>query len=973
MTTAPRPHADSAATPRGRLGTVVLTKGDVSGPSAGTPSVPDETDDDRNTRPLDQSDVVTGGRDPVGALLTRGHEVGRYVIVDRLGAGGMGVVYRAFDPDLDRSIALKLVAIAAGERADDERSRLLREAQAMARLAHPNVIPVFDVGVAGSLVFVAMELVDGTTLAKWCEANHSTAEVLAAFAQAGAGLAAAHRAGLVHRDFKPDNVMRGNDGRVRVLDFGLARATGAKPEHEPTEEIRAVSGRSSSDRLGGVGSSLDQALTADGAVMGTPRYMSPEQHLGLPARAASDQFSFCVALWEALYGERPFAGETFASLSLSVLQGKLREPPAGTRVPAHIHAALVKGLAVDDVRRHASMDELLAALARDPAAQRRRVLALVGGGAAVLGVGAWIGTMVDRDEAAPVVAPCTGAQELADAVWNDARKAELAAVFEAAPQHYARSVWQTLAPMIDARVADWTVARTEACAATRIAGEQSEALMDLRIACLDRRQAELDALLRALGDANESAIERAIDAVRRLPELERCADPDWLGDPAPLPDDPEQRAAIEAAQARLVEVGALASLGRYAHARLLLGPVLLEALAYDHPPLSAAALTWDGELAGDTGGVEAARRAWEHGFAAAMLAGDAALQAELATKLAHQIGNVQADRKTGESWLAIGRAIVRRQGGDERRSAELDSSEGAILVAVGQYEAGITAHQRALARLVELEPDGLSVARVLDDIGAAQVQLGRLDEAVANHLRAIEIRVRVYGPKHPVVAASERELGVSLSLAGRIDEAKAPLERALAIHREARGETNVQVAAVLDDLGRVARRKGELDVALARHEEALAIWDQVLGDPHPDLAVSLLNIGYTLVAAGKPAEAAVIDARALAMFEATVGAKHAYIVYAGNALGMALLSAGKPAEAVPPLERALALRGTIESDPTLFADTMFALAKARWRSDPKGRAAAVELAREAGALFGTQKERWPQEIADIDAWVAAPK
>jgi eukaryotic-like serine/threonine-protein kinase len=927
------------------------------------------TDDDLGgTRPLGQSDVVTGGRAPSGAALERGRSVGRYVVVDRIGAGGMGVVYRAFDPDLDRSIALKLVAIGTGSRADDERARLLREAQAMARVAHPNVIPVFDVGVADGLVYVAMELVDGVTLTKWmAERTRDVAEVLACFAQAGAGLAAAHRAGLVHRDFKPDNVMVSPDTRVRVLDFGLARNAGglARPEHDATDEIRNISGRTS-----GLGQSLDQALTADGAVMGTPRYMSPEQHLGVTAGAASDQFSFCVALWEALYGERPFAGDTLAALSLAVLQGKLRDPPAHARVPAHVHAALVRGLTVDDVRRHPSMDALLAALARDPGTARRRVAALVGGGAIALAAGAWIGRASDRDE---VVAPtpCTGADALAAEVWNDDREHELAAAFAATGQPYASDVWRSVRALVDAWVEDWVAARTEACTATRIAGEQSEALMDLRIACLDRRRRELDALLGALADPNEVAVERAIDAVRRLPELERCADPAWLTDPMPLPDDPDARQAIEDGMRHLDEVAAASAVGRYAQARLLLSPVLLLADVLDHPPLSAAADTLDGDLDSDTGGSIAARRAWERAFAEASAAGDAGLQAEVAIHLAHQIGFVLADREGGEAWLRIGRAIVRRQGSDLRRTAELDATEGAILVGAGLYEQGIVAHQRALARLVEREPDGIAVARVLDDIGAAQVQLGRVDEAVANHRRAIDIRMRVYGPSHPLVGASERELGMALSLAGRFDEAIAPLERALAIQREARGPVNVPVATLLDDLGRIARRKGDLELALARHREALAIWEKVLGDPHPDLGVSLLNIGYTLVAAGKGAEAVDVDRRALAMFEASVGSQHPYMVYAGNALGAALLSSGQPAEAVPVLEHALSLRGKIEVDPTLFADTMFALAKARWRTG--AHADARKLGDDARALYATQADRWPTEIAEIDAWLAEPR
>ncbi|MEM6994543.1 MAG: serine/threonine-protein kinase, partial [Myxococcota bacterium] len=296
------------------------------------------------------------------AALSRGQQIGRYVVVDQLGAGGMGVVYRAFDPDLDRSVALKLVAVDSYDAAD-ERSRLLREAQAMARLSHPNVIPVFDVGVEAKAVFVAMELVDGTTLTRWlAKTKPGWASIVAHFVEAGRGLSAAHAGGLIHRDFKPDNVMVGNDDRVRVLDFGLARgsAADAKIDDEDTAEFRSISASKLS------GGSLDASMTADGTVMGTPAYMSPEQHMGIRVTAASDQFSFCVALWEALYGERPFAGDNLTVLTANVMQGKLRAVPAASEVPAWIHAAVVRGLSVDDDKRHSGMDALLQVLSHDP-------------------------------------------------------------------------------------------------------------------------------------------------------------------------------------------------------------------------------------------------------------------------------------------------------------------------------------------------------------------------------------------------------------------------------------------------------------------------------------------------------------------------------------------------------------------------------------------------------------------------------
>ncbi|MFY0533529.1 serine/threonine-protein kinase [Nannocystis pusilla] len=252
--------------------------------------------------------------------LQPGARLGRYVVMSLLGAGGMGVVYAAHDPELGRPVALKLLRPhPAGPRRELE-DRLRREAQAMARLSHPNVAAVHDVGQIGGRIFIAMELIRGQTLAAWLRAApRARRDVLARFLLAGRGLAAAHAAGLVHRDFKPENVLVGDDGQVRVVDFGLARASGDEPL-----SITAQSGP---------GSEQLADLTATGAVLGTPIYMAPEQHEGRPAEARSDQFSFCVALYTALYGQRPFAGDTVESLALAVRDGRLSPRPAAHACP----------------------------------------------------------------------------------------------------------------------------------------------------------------------------------------------------------------------------------------------------------------------------------------------------------------------------------------------------------------------------------------------------------------------------------------------------------------------------------------------------------------------------------------------------------------------------------------------------------------------------------------------------------------
>ena len=291
--------------------------------------------------------------------LARGALVGRYVVLEPLGAGGMGLVYSAYDAELERKIALKILRPGTGGTADELRSRVQREAQALARLNHPNVTAVYEVGTFDGQVFIAMELVEGSTLRDWLRENRrNVGEVLEVFIQAALGLSAAHRRGVVHRDFKPDNVLVGKDGRIRVTDFGIARLEGRYGE---TANLPAGN------------SPATAALTAPGAVMGTPAYMAPEQIEGKPADARADLFSFCVTLYEALHGERPFAGETLQEVRVEIATGRVRPPSAAARVPSWLRRALLRGLEYDRGRRFESMDELLIALAGDQRARLRRI------------------------------------------------------------------------------------------------------------------------------------------------------------------------------------------------------------------------------------------------------------------------------------------------------------------------------------------------------------------------------------------------------------------------------------------------------------------------------------------------------------------------------------------------------------------------------------------------------------------------
>ena len=300
-----------------------------------------------------------------------GDKIGRFVVVGELGAGGMGVVYEAHDRELDRRVALKVLR--GSMASEEERVRMLREGQAMARVTHPNVITVFEVGVAETGVFLAQELLDGGTLASWLRDSHSQDDVIAKFVAAGRGLAAAHAAGLVHRDFKPDNVLLGKDGRVRVADFGLARALGA-------EEVILLTKRAGEEP--NASPHPMSPLTRTGAVMGTPMYMAPEQHEGESVDERTDQFSFCIALYHALYGDWPFAGKTAVALADNVLKGNVQKPPK--RIPSRLRALVLRGLSVTKSDRFPTMDALLAELTRQPTRRLRR-FAVLAGAALVVG------------------------------------------------------------------------------------------------------------------------------------------------------------------------------------------------------------------------------------------------------------------------------------------------------------------------------------------------------------------------------------------------------------------------------------------------------------------------------------------------------------------------------------------------------------------------------------------------------------
>ncbi|WNG53487.1 protein kinase [Archangium gephyra] len=504
---------------------------------------------------------------PEGQPLPRGTSVGRYLVLERLGAGGMGEVYAAFDPQLNRRVAIKLL-LPGGEGLDggEARLRLMREAQAMARLSHPNVLPVYDIGEHGDQVFIALELVEGSTLRQWLkEQPRGWREVVEALTLAGRGLAAAHAAGLVHRDFKPDNVLVGRDGRVLVFDFGLACEQGSGAPGAPTPvdladilraELPATS-ESGSLSAPSTREPRETPVTRHGHIMGTPGYMAPEQYRQQAVTARADQFSFCATLYYALYREHAFVGSGAAALARATLEGRLRPPPRDSGVPGWVRRVVLKGLHVHPQERYVSMQALLDALHDDPSARsRRQAFVAVAGAFLVAMVAGAVGEWHQRQGL------CQGMAARMDGVWDAPRQDAMRHAFLATGAPYAADTWNGVKDGLDTYASQWVKGQRGACEATKLRGESSEEVLAARTTCMERRRSELKALTDVLAEADGRVVERAVEAVRGLSELAPCDTADPLAASEP-PKDSQVAARVEELRTSLARARALRISGQF--------------------------------------------------------------------------------------------------------------------------------------------------------------------------------------------------------------------------------------------------------------------------------------------------------------------------------------------------------------------------------------------------------------------------
>ncbi|MEM9452893.1 MAG: serine/threonine-protein kinase [Myxococcota bacterium] len=976
-----------------------------------------ESSGGKSVRAVDQSDRLDsfalelcspGPDDPRAGTapeqLAAGEMIGRFMVLGTLGQGGMGTVYEAFDRSLDRRVAVKVLRSDMDPR---YQQRLLREAQALAQLSHPNVVQVYEVGEYEGQGFVTMELVRGRTLRQWRkqESPPGWQACVEVYLQAGAGLAAAHEQGLVHCDFKPSNAIVDEEGRVRVLDFGLVRITNDTSLDMPPEPVGPTPARfGSRSRISGSRSTSDPTHT--GTVMGTPAYMSPEQMRGRPVDARGDQFSFCVSLYEAAYGERPFVRRSRGALADASAEEQVVPAPRNTSVPTALREILLRGLAPEPKQRWPSMQALLDEL-RPLVVPRRRVHLLALSGALVLGL-ALVGAGLAYQ--AEVGQRCSGAVAQLDGVWDDTRRQRVADAILGTQLSYASDTWVRVKAGLDDYAQAWADKYTEVCEATSLRQEQSPEMMDRRMGCLQERRVALREAVGVLSDSDSNRVERAVSLVESLPPLLRCDDLHALQADVPPPADPQVAERVEVLRGRLAQVRALREAGVYDEALVEAEVVVERAEGLGYAPLLAEAWFSRGGARREVAQYEQAEQDLERAYLLAAEHEHHALEAKAVRELIFVVGHDQAKHEAGLQWGKVALAQARGSRAQPLDEALALSAVGVVRWRQGELDQALAHLRPALETFIDvLGPRHSTVAYSLHNIGTVQWNQGKPDEALPPLRRALAIREETLGPRHPSVATSLTAIGAILQGPQKLEH----FRRALAIREEALGARHPDVATSLNNIGTVLKEQGEWKEALAHFERALGIMEEALGASHPRVAYPLNNIGEVLRAQQRGDDALPYLRRALSIFEQALGSEHPDVAVSMTNLGNLLyhqqayedaalhyqralkilqevLPADHPHQAWPILglakvglvqgrfeeareyaERALVIRDKAGVAAELLAEVRFMLARALWNEGGERlRARALaEQAHDAWASADADDEHTREYLAEVRQWL----
>ena len=895
--------------------------------------------------------------------------VGRFEIGDRLGAGGMGVVYAGRDPDLARPVALK-VLFGGGD--------LRREAQALAKLRHPNVVSVHEIGTWQGLPFVAMELVEGVTLREWVtKSKRSIAEITAVFAGAGRGLAAAHAAGLVHRDFKLDNVLVDREGQARVVDFGLAH---------PTADGVAIE---RSTRLDAKGTTVTAA--------GTPAYMAPEVLAGEPATAQSDQFSFGVALYEALAGKRPYEARDIAGL----IAAATKTPPRIPGVPSLVTAMIERSLSPHPADRYPDLGPMIVGLApRGGGGGRSGKWIVV---VALLGVIALVAiVMATRPGPEPVAKDdglCVKSGELIRVSYDEAAVSDALTSAGAGPTNLTH---RSTISGLGSYATRWKDETIKACRA-----ELPPTQHALVTACLDERKRDFGAVVGQFKRADAKTLERAHVLIAGLPSLESCSDTSLLVARLPMPHDLELVGRIRSARDQLATSRATFHAGKGAVAKASVEKLAPEVDRIAYAPLTAEAQLLLGNIAGTLNEVATSQPALERAYREGIAGRHDLVAAEAAIRLAHLLGHVKAKPDEGRPWIANAEALLRRIGGTERElAAQLANVIGNIEQTAGHYDLAIASFDKAEKLWRETPGDHrVDVAQTLHNGGNARMLAGNADAALAKLREARMLLVAALPGGHPYVAMTTsavtgamRDLGayadalaidepvvaeaiarhgadhVEVAFArgavgndlrglGRYAEAIVELEKAGAIFAATFGPDHPTAASTDSNVGAALLGNKQYDLADKRLRKALA-GKEKRGPKHPSLISTLDNLGTNELRRGRAAEAKKYFERSLAIGEEALGKDSPDVALTLAALADATLALGDAAGAKALAERSIALRP--KAPRAELAAAKLALGRAVWQLGDRARG--HQLVSEAKAGLDQPSLRY--ELAEAAQWLA---
>ncbi len=786
-----------------------------------------------------------------GRPTTPGKSIDRYMVLDTLGEGGMGVVLRAYDPKLHREVALKLIKTRQRERAEGAKARLMREAQTMARLSHPNVVPVFDVGTYGSALYVAMELVEGDNLRGWLQrAPRSVEDIVDAFAQAARGLVAAHEAGLIHRDLKPGNLLVGVDGRVRVVDFGLARAVESNPPS---------TGETGSDAV--AQDHLHEPLTEAGSVVGTPAYMAPEQHRGGEIDHRSDQYALCLTLYEALYLRRPFHARDTKALARLKMDGP---PDEGGRddVPRRVVRAMQRGLQPDPADRWPSMAALAEELQPTRPKSSSRGVA-VASTIAIGGLAVWAMGAVGETNPCPEIAASI------ELPWSDAKAEALHHAYIETEVTNAEPSSKRIREALDGYYQDWRATRLETCEATRVRAEVSADTRVARVACLQHLQARADALLQVLLEPSPDIIAYGDLGALDLRAPATCLE--VAAATAPAASDSATRDAVIALAAALSAGAAIddESVSKAEH-------VHTDAQAGDDERLKAEAEYQLGARYLAVFRIEEAIASLERSYFAAGRHDQHALAMRGAMALA-EAQRLRGGTREAADW-AWQAAMMAERG---KLSARLRVRSAVLLAVVGASDERLPRLEQSVALGErELGDSDIDTARAVHQMALHLLSVGDLDAAERTFTDAL---VRLHGsrgPGHPDIAMAT--IGVAdLDIArGRLDIAQSKLEAAADSLRGSLGPRHHATTVAVARLARAYGASGQHDDAVRLARNVVAMRQQALRTDDLRVADAKLALAEALTSTGAQDEVVTLARGVLAIHEATLPPTHASITRA---------------------------------------------------------------------------------------------